>query len=259
MTGRQNQMRVLIADDEALARRRVREMLRGDPDVDVVGECSNGSETLEAIASLKPDLIFLDIQMPGTSGIDVASSFQAALNPLVIFVTAHDQYAVRAFEIDAVDYLLKPFDRERFEQTLERAKTAFRTQRDGQANQEILSLLGELRSRPQYLDRLMIRNNDRVIIIKTEDIEWIEAQGNYIRIHFGKQSSLMRETLGNLAAQLDPKRFARIHRSQIVNIDHILELQPWSHREYRVVLRNGTQLTLSRTYRDQLYQLLGKL
>jgi two-component system LytT family response regulator len=259
MTGQKTQMRVLIADDEALARRRVREMLRGEPDVEIIGECSNGTETAEAITSLKPDLVFLDIQMPGASGVDVASTLEGTTRPMVIFITAHDQYAVRAFEINAVDYLLKPFDRERFAQTLERARLAFRSRRDTRVNEEILSLLGELRSRNQYLDRILIKNNERVIIIKAEEIEWIEAQGNYIRIHFGKQSSLMRETLGNLAAQLDPKRFVRIHRSQIVNIDHILELQPWSHRDYRVVLRNGTQLTLSRTYRDQLYQLLGKL
>lgn len=259
MTRLQTVMRILIADDEALARRRVREMLRDDPDIEVVGECSNGRETAEAIALLKPDLVFLDIEMPGGSGIDVATMLEETVKPIVIFVTAHDQYAVRAFEIDAVDYLLKPFDRERFAHTLARAKAVFKSRRESRTNEEILSLLGELRTRSQYLDRILIRNNDRVIIIKAEEIEWIEAQGNYIRIHFGKQSSLMRETLGNLAAQLDPKRFARIHRSQIVNIDHILELQPWSHRDYRVVLRNGTQLTLSRTYRDQLYQLLGRL
>jgi two-component system, LytTR family, response regulator len=259
VSGVQTQMRVLIADDEALARRRLREMLRGEVGVEVVGECANGIETAEAIKSLKPDLVFLDIQMPGSDGVEVASSLQGPTKPLVIFVTAHDQYAIRAFEIDAVDYVLKPFDRARFTLTLERAKAEFTSRRGDLANEEILSLLGKLSSQSQYLDRLLIRNNDREVIIKAEEIEWIEAQGNYIRIHFGKQSALMRETLGNLAAQLDPKRFARIHRSQIVNIDHILELQPWSHRDYRVVLRNGTQLTLSRTYRDQLYQLLGKL
>ena len=259
MNALQTQMRILVADDEALARRRVREMLRDDPDIAVVGECSNGKEVSEAIASLKPDLVFLDIQMPGASGVEVASTLEGAAKPMVIFITAHDQYAIRAFEIDAVDYLLKPFDRERFAQTLDRAKAEFRSRRDNRANEEIISLLGDLSSRPKYLDRILIKNNDRVIIVKAEEIEWVEAQGNYIRIHFGKQSSLIRETLANLAAQLDPKRFARIHRSQIVNIDQILELQPWSNRDYRVVLRSGTQLTLSRTYRDQLYQLLGKL
>lgn len=259
MTDTQRRMRILIADDEALARRRISEMLRHDPDIEVVGESANGPETVDAIRALTPDLVFLDVQMPGTSGVEIAAALKGTSKPMVIFVTAHDQYAVRAFEVHAVDYLLKPFDRERFHHTLERAKAEFQTRRDRLANDEILRLLGELRARPQYLDRILIKNNDRVFIIKTEEIDWIEAQGNYIRIHLGKQSSLLRETLGNLATQLDPRRFARIHRSQIVNIDHIQELQPWSHRDYRVVLRNGTQLTLSRTYRDQVYQLLGKL
>jgi two-component system LytT family response regulator len=251
-------LRILIVDDEVLARRRLREMLRGDNGVEIVGECATGPETIKAVGELKPDLIFLDIQIPGLDGMGVSSALGGEDGPLIIFVTAYDQYAVRAFEIRAVDYLLKPFDRERFAAALDRAKTMLRERRRTEVNEQILTLLEEMRDRPQYLDRLVINTNDRVFVIRTEEIDWIEAEGNYVRIHFGKGSSLLRETLSHLASQLDPRKFPRIHRSQIVNIDRIQELQPWSHRDYRIILRNGTQLALSRTYRDQLYQLLGK-
>ena len=249
-------IRVLIADDEAPARRRIRDLLRGHPDVDIAAECANGPDALRAITDLNPDLVFLDIQMPGFDGLQLVTTIKEEMRPIIVFVTAYDQYAVRAFEVQAVDYLLKPFDRARFDQTIERARKELRTRIAGNTNDRIISLLGELRSRPQYLDRILIKTNDRVSIIKTDEIDWIEAQGNYLRVHFGKQSSLLRETLSNLASKLDPRRFSRIHRSRIVNIDSIQELQPWSHRDYRVILKNGTQLTLSRTYRDQLYQLL---
>jgi two-component system LytT family response regulator len=251
-------IRVLIVDDEVLARRRLREMLRGDHEVEIAGECATGPETIRAVGELKPDLVFLDVQIPGLDGMAVSSALGGEDGPLIIFVTAYDQYAVRAFEIRAVDYLLKPFDRERFAAALNRAKTMLRERRRTEVNEQILSLLEEMRDRPQYLDRLVINTNDRVFVIRTEEIDWIEAEGNYVRIHFGKGSSLLRETLSHLASQLDPRKFPRIHRSQIVNIDRIQELQPWSHRDYRIILRNGTQLALSRTYRDQLYQLLGK-
>jgi two-component system LytT family response regulator len=251
-------IRILIVDDEVLARRRLREMLRGDDNVEIVGECATGPETIKAVGELKPELIFLDVQIPGLDGMAVSAALGGEGGPLIIFVTAYDQYAVRAFEIRAVDYLLKPFDRERFAAALTRAKTMLRERRRTEVNEQILTLLEEMRDRPQYLDRLVINTNDRVFVIRTEEIDWIEAEGNYVRIHFGKGSSLLRETLSHLASQLDPRKFPRIHRSQIVNIERIQELQPWSHRDYRIILRNGTQLALSRTYRDQLYQLLGK-
>ena len=252
-------LRVIIADDERLARRRIREMLRDETDVAIVAECATGPETIKAAAELRPDLIFLDVQMPGLDGLSVSATFTGDGAPLVIFVTAYDQYAVRAFEVNAVDYLLKPFDRDRFAQALARAKTELTSRRGQVVNDRIIALLEELRAGPQYLDRLVIKNNDRVFVIRTDEIDWVAAEGNYVRVHFGKQSSLLRETLGNLAAQLDPRKFSRIHRSQIVNIDRIQELQPWSHRDFRVILHNGVQLTLSRSYRDRLYQLLGKI
>jgi two-component system, LytTR family, response regulator len=166
---------------------------------------------------------------------------------------------VRAFDAQAVDYLLKPFDRARFTRALRRAKERLREKDRDDVNRRILGLLSEIKDGPQYLDRLVIKNNDRVFVLKTDEIDWIEAEGNYVRIHFGKQSSLMRETLSRLAAQLDPRKFPRIHRSRLVNIDRIQELQPWSHRDWRIILRNGAELRLSRNYRDRLQQLLGKL
>ena len=254
-----NPIRVLIVDDEPLARKRLRELLSGDSEIVIVGECVNGAETLSATRELAPDLIFLDVQMPGIDGLAVSEELSEKGSPLVVFVTAYEQYAVRAFDVQAVDYLLKPFDRARFTQALCRAKDRLREKNRDDVNQRILGLLSEIKDRPQYLDRLVIKNNDRVFVLKTDDIDWIEAEGNYVRIHFGKQSSLMRETLTSLAAQLDPRKFPRIHRSRLVNIDRIQELQPWSHRDWRIILRGGAELRLSRNYRDQLHQLLGKL
>jgi two-component system LytT family response regulator len=252
-------IRVLIVDDEPLARKRLRELLKDDHEIAIIGECANGAETISATRELAPELIFLDVQMPGIDGLAVSETFDGKQSPLVIFVTAFEQYAVRAFDVQAVDYLLKPFDRARFTQAMRRAKERLREKRHDDVNQQILGLLSEIKDKPQYLDRLVIKNNDRVFVLKTDEIDWIEAEGNYVRVHFGKQSSLVRETLTRLASQLDPRKFPRIHRSRLVNIDRIQELQPWSHRDWRIILRNGAELRLSRNYRDQLHHLLGKL
>jgi two-component system, LytTR family, response regulator len=252
-------IRALIVDDEPLARKRLRELLKGDSEIVIVGECANGDEALSAARELAPDLIFLDVQMPGMDGLAVSEALSERGSPLFIFVTAYEQYAVQAFDAQAVDYLLKPFDRARFTRALRRAKERLREKDRDDVNRRILGLLSEIKDKPQYLDRLVIKNNDRVFVLKTDEIDWIEAEGNYIRIHFGKQSSLMRETLTRLAAQLDPRKFPRIHRSRLVNIDRIQELQPWSHRDWRIVLRSGAELRLSRNFRDRLHQLLGKL
>src|SRR5262245_848797 len=255
----QPQIRTLIVDDEPLARKRLRELLKDDPQIKLVGECTNGTETVEAVRTLAPDLIFLDVQMPELDGLSVSETITGGDGPLIIFVTAFDQYAVRAFEVQAIDYLLKPFDRARFNKALQQAKERLREKENRSINQQLIELLSEIKVRPSYLDRLVIKTDGRVFVLKTDEIDWIEAEGNYVRIHFDKQSSLIRETLSHLASQLDPRKFPRIHRSRLVNIDRIQELQPWSHRDYRIILRNGTQLALSRSYREQLCQLLGKV
>src|SRR6185295_14470904 len=221
-------IRTLIVDDESLARERIREMLEGDPEIEIVGDCANGKEAIQAISKLKPDLIFLDVEMPGIDGFQVLQSLEAAEMPVVIFVTAYDQYAVRAFDTFALDYLLKPFDRERFERSVRRAKTQLLKISDSM-NERILSALEQIKTRPVHLERLVIKMNGHVFFIKAAEIDWLEAEGNYVRLHSGKESYLLRDTISALEAQLDPKQFLRVHRSAIVNIDRIQELQPWFH------------------------------
>jgi two-component system LytT family response regulator len=250
---------VLIVDDEPLAREMLREMLQKDEDVDIVGEMTNGREAVDAIRAMTPDLLFLDVQMPEIGGFEVLEALGSDPIPHVIFVTAYDQYAVRAFEVHALDYLLKPFDRERFEASWQRAKAEIQRDKNGGMDQRILALLEELKAGSKYLERLVIKSGGRIYFLETDEIDWIEAEGNYVSVHTGKKSHLLRETISSLENQLDPRKFLRIHRSAIVRIDRIQELQPWFHGEYRVILQNGTQLTLSRNYREKLQEALGKL
>ncbi len=253
-------IRVLLVDDEPLAREMLREMLAGDPDAQIVGESGNGREALAAIRSESPDLIFLDVQMPEVGGFDVLASLGKDKIPYVIFVTAYDQYAVRAFEVQALDYLLKPFDQERFDVSWQRAKAQLTRDRNGGGmDQRILALLEELKAGNKYLERLVIKAAGRIYFLETGEIDWIEAEGNYVSVHSAKKTHLLRETISSLEAQLDPRKFVRIHRSSIVRLDFIKELQPWFHGEYRVILHDGTQLTLSRNHRDKLQEALGKL
>jgi two-component system LytT family response regulator len=245
-------------DDESLARERIRDMLGDHPQIEILAECANGRDAIEAIQSLSPDLVFLDVEMPGIDGFGVLEALQPDRIPTIIFVTAYDQYAVRAFEVYALDYLLKPFDQERFEKALDRAKSQISSDRSDDLNQRILSALEEIKTRPIHLERLVIKMNGHVFFIKAEEIDWLEAEGNYVRLHAGKESYLLRDTISALESQLDPKKFIRVHRSAIVNIDRITELQPWFHGEYRIILGEGVQLTLSRTYREKLHDLLGR-
>jgi two-component system LytT family response regulator len=251
-------IRVLLVDDEPLAREMIREMLKDDSEAEVAAECVNGREAIEAIQEHSPDLIFLDVQMPEIGGFEVLEALKSVHMPHVIFVTAYDQYAVRAFEVHALDYLLKPFDRERFDSAWRRAKAHILSTRNGEMDQRILAILEELKAGSKYLERLVIKSGGRVFFLDTDDIDWIEAEGNYVSVHTGKKSHLLRETISSLEAQLDPKKFLRIHRSSIVKIDRIKELQPWFHGEYRVILMDGTQLTLSRNYRENLQEALGR-
>lgn len=251
-------IRALIVDDEPLARRRIRKLLVRDADVEVVGECANGYEAIDAINGQKPNLVFLDVQMPEVDGFAVLEGVDRRTLPFVIFVTAYDQYALKAFEVSAVDYLLKPFDRKRFEQALVRAKNRLANERGSELNQQTLALLQELKARTRYLERLLIKSGGRAFFLKTDEINWISAEGKYVRLHAGRESYLLRESMSTLESQLDPRQFLRIHRSTIVNIDQVKELQPWFHHEYQVVLRDGTELMLSRSCRKKLAELLGE-
>ena len=251
-------LKLLIVDDEPLARERIREMLRADPQIEIIGDCSNGDDAIEVVKTSRPDLLLLDIQMPGTDGFGVLEALDPSEIPCIIFITAYDQYAVKAFEVYALDYLLKPFDRERFSKAIERAKQHVFKERNKSLTDRVLAALNEIKNKPEYLERLVIRTKGHIFFIKTEEIDWLEAEGNYVRLHSGKESYLLRDAISSLETQLDPKKFLRIHRSAIVNINRIQELQPWFHGEYRVILQDGVQLTLSRSYRDKLNELVGK-
>ena len=237
----------------------IREMLVDDADAEIIGECTSGPEAVAAIKEHAPDLLFLDVQMPEWSGFEVLEALKNSPLPHVIFVTAYDQYAVRAFEVHALDYLLKPFDRERFEASWHRAKEHILKEKNGRLDERILTLLEELKAGSRYLERLVIKANGRVFFLDAGDIDWIEAQGNYVSVHSGIKSHLLRETISSLEAQLDPKNFRRVHRSSIVQLNKIKELQPWFHGEYRIILHSGAELMLSRNYRENLQEALGRI
>jgi two-component system LytT family response regulator len=262
-------IRVLVVDDEPAAREGLCQLLAGDPEVTLVGECANGREALDALRRDPADVLFLDVQMPGLDGFGVLRELGADRAPVVVFVTAYDQYALHAFDVHALDYLLKPFSDERFQESLERAKAHVRRGRLGELGRRLAALVAEL-DRPAspaatgepatgtYLDRLVIKSGGRVTLLRVTDIDWIDAEGDYVRIHVGRQWHLLRETMKNLEAQLDPRRFVRIHRSTIVNIERVKELQPFFRGEYVLVLHEGTTLKLSRGYREHLEQVLGR-
>ena len=252
-------IRTLIVDDEPLARERLSKLLEQEEDIAVVGQAASGLEALKAIQELAPALVFLDVQMPELDGFGVLARLTTEPKPAVIFVTAHDQFALRAFEVHAVDYLLKPFDRERFHIALRRALNHIRSQTSGELGQRLSDLLSDLRPEPKAAARLAVKSGGKVLFLKIEEIDWIEAADNYVNLHTGSESHLHRETLTSLESQLPSEKFLRISRSTIVQVDRIKELHPLFHGEYTVVLRNGARLTLSRSYREKLHQLLGKI
>jgi two-component system, LytTR family, response regulator len=251
-------IRTLIVDDEPLARERLRALLQRDPEIEIAGECASGRSAVAAIKRYKPHLLFLDVQMPGLDGFGVLEAVGPERMPCTVFVTAYDQYALRAFEVSAVDYLLKPFDRERFEKALRRVKAWIRGERTGNLDRKLIALLEGLKPEPKYLERLVVKSGGRIIFLRSEEIDWIEAAGNYIRLHSGSEAHLLRETMGALEAQLDPDRFVRIHRSTIVNIERVKELQPWFRGDFVVILNSGVRLTLSRGCREKVEALLGR-
>jgi two-component system LytT family response regulator len=248
--------RVVIVDDEPLAREKLRTLLAGRPGYELVAECGDGSAAVEAIHELEPDLVFLDVEMPGLDGFGVLEALEPGREPHVVFVTAYDRYALRAFEVRALDYLLKPFARARFEEALARVEERrHRSAAPGEWT-EIRALLDELRAERGYAARLVVRTGQKITFVATADVDWIEADGNYARLHAGKRDYLLRETMKNVEARLDPRRFLRIHRSAIVNLDRIASVEPYFHGEYVVTLADGHRITASRTHSARLRELI---
>ena len=246
-------VRAVIADDEPLARERVRGFLAAFPQVQVVRECGDGVEASAAIRELRPDLVFLDVQMPGLDGFGVLEAVGDEAAPAVIFVTAHDRYALRAFDVHAADYLLKPFSRARFGQAVERVLARGDDAR-AEAARQVAELLRELRGPAE--ERIAIRSDRGVHFVRAAEIDWVEAEGNYVRLHAGGQSHLLREPLHRIQARLDPRRFVRVHRSAVVNLDRVRRLEPWFHGEFEVVMEDGTRLRSSRTFSGGLRELI---
>lgn len=249
-------LRTLIVDDEPLARRHLRTLLSADHDVEIVGECGNGLDAVTSIRREAPDLVFLDIQMPELDGFEVVQALDPAHLPVLVFVTAHDDYALNAFRVHALDYLLKPIERARFRETLTRAKALVRNGHGAEDNERFLGLLERLATRQQQVERLAVKVQGRVIFLKVQDIDWIEAVDNHVRIHVAGQVHLVRDTLSRLESRLPAAKFLRIHRSTIVNASRIKELQPWFQGDYVLILTDGTQLTSGRSYRASIQRLL---
>jgi two-component system, LytTR family, response regulator len=255
-------IRAIIIDDEELARRGIRALLKRAGDVEIVSECGDCEEAVRAISAAEPELVYLDIQMQGKTGFDVIAALPKNKCPHVIFVTAFDRFAVRAFEIHALDYLLKPVNEERFNASLERARAAVASARDGSMMRCFWRIAAELRgSSGQDLlpsDRIPLKTRDRVLIVNVAEIDWVEADGDYVSVHIGAKSWLLRETIAAAEARLALSGFMRIHRSTLININRVRELLPLTKGEFTVVLLDGTELKLSRNYRFALERLLGK-
>jgi two-component system LytT family response regulator len=251
-------IRAVIVDDEPLGRERIRTLLVDDSDIEIVGESADGRKAVSSIAKLKPDLLFLDVQMPEMDGFEVLESIAGAEMPAVIFVTAYDKYAVKAFQVHALDYLLKSFDRDRFAEAVRRAKTEIAKGREHRLDERLASLLEDLQERRPRPERLIVRSGGRILFLRVEEIDWIEAADNYVSLHVGRDSHLLRGTMASIEERLDTRKFLRIHRSTIVNLDRVAELSPLFHGDYEVRLRDGAKLTLSRGYREKLQEPLGR-
>lgn len=251
-----DKIRTLIVDDEPLAREGVRLHLEDHADFEVIGECGSGEDAVYKIEADDPDLVFLDVQMPGLDGFGVLESLGADRLPAIVFVTAYDQFALRAFEAYALDYLLKPIEAERFGKALDRVRAQLRSKPQTPIDERLRSLLSSLGAKENYLERMVARTNGKIIILRIDEVDWIEAAANYVRVHTGAKQFLVRETMTNLESRLDPEKFLRIHRSIIVRKDRIKELEPLFQGDYSVVLHDGTRLTSSRGYRDKIQSFL---
>ncbi len=250
---------VLVADDELPARQRLIDLLRRDEQVASVIEAADGETAVEMIQRQNPDLLFLDVQMPELDGLAVIDAIGAAEMPLTVFVTAFDQHAIRAFEANALDYLLKPFSDERFEATMTRAKARLDERSMKEFGQRVMKMVSAAPASPERrLDRLVVKAGGTTRFVRTVDIDWIEAAGVYVTLHVGGKELLYRAALNDLAEKLDPRRFVRVHRSALINIESVLQLEPISHGEFEAVLKNGSRTRVSRTYRVQLEKRLGQ-
>jgi two-component system LytT family response regulator len=253
-------LRVIVADDEPIGRHRLIRMLQAEPDTEVVAACSDGEEAVQAIREHAPDIVLLDIQMPHLDGFEVVAALGEAQQPFVIFVTAHDQYALRAFQVHAFDYLLKPVDQERLREAIARAISSTGRATNSSPTGRIVGLLEELnaRERARGRERLVVRTPERAFFLRTETIDYIEAAGKFVHLHVGRTVHALRESMAELEQELDPTRFLRISRSVIVNLDRIQEIQPWFQGDYVLILTDGTKLTSTRGYRDNMRRLLGR-
>lgn len=243
-------IRTLIVDDEPLARARIRKMLGEAADVEIIGECENGPEAIAFIQKHQPNLAFLDVQMPEVSGFDVLRALPSEQWPAVIFVTAHDHHALEAFEVHALDYLLKPFKEARFQAALERARKHLQARDVATLNQSLQSLLGTAKPEAQYPSRLAVKSGERTTFVKVEDVDYIEAAANYVILHTGTQNHIVRETLTNLEIRLSPKTFLRVNRSAMVNLDRVKEVKPALRGEHVIVLKSGKEIALTRGVRE---------
>ena len=254
MTRTTDRVRAIIIDDEPLPRERIATLLTGHPEVQVIAECGDGAEALRVIGDARPDLVFLDIQMPELDGFEVLEALEISPLPAVIFVTAFDEYAVRAFEVSAIDYLLKPIDPARFEQALGRAMRRMSVSPGGGG--ELQAFLSRWRSQRGFAARFVVRFGGKLIFVQPQDVDWIDAAGNYVRLHASGRQYLVRGTMKSIESRLDPDVFVRVHRSAIVNIDRVVSLEPYFHGEYVVQMRDGSKLTSSRSHSGRLRALL---
>lgn len=251
-------IRVLIADDKFAAREKIKRMLKRETDIEIIGECADGFETVSFIEKHNPDLVFLEIQMPGLDGFEILRKIETGKLPFVIFVAESESFAFKAYEVSALDYLLMPFNKERLQRAVQKARQQIENQRNDSLDKLIRTFLDRLSDGKDYPDKIMLKTAKGISFINTNEVDWVEAAGNYVKLHVKESGHLLRETMNNIEAKLNPDKFLRIHRSSLVNIDRIKELQPLFNGDYIVILQNDTELNLSRNYHDRLQRLFNK-
>jgi two-component system LytT family response regulator len=249
-------VRTLIVDDEPFARRRLTALLADEPDLEVIGEAGSGTSAVHAIAHDRPDLVFLDVQMPGLDGFEVLRATSAAHQPFVIFVTAHDEHAIRAFDVQALDYLLKPVVEARFRESVRRAVSRLRDGSRKDYSREIAKFLDRVSASPERAARIPVKRDGRVNFVPVHEIDWVDADGDFVRLHAGKAVHTLRETMAQIEAKLPSETFVRVHRSVIVNVERIREVQPWFKGDYVLILHDGTKVRSGRTYREKVQALI---